>query len=331
MFTQNPITGADERVIEASWGLGEVVVAGLVIPDHFRLDRDGAVLECTPGARASRSAHAPRRRHRRGGGRRGRSSSALSRRRAAGAPSRLATRCEEVYGPARDIEWAFADGQLYLLQCRAVTRAGSIGPAPRSPEPPPEVVTQVPFFAGLDEDEVHEISHRFKERRFPMGETITKEGAGAAAFFVIDSGEVVVTVHGREVARLGRGDYFGEVALIDEGARTATITAATDVVCFGLTYWEFRPLVQQRTSDRLKYFRRIGQDAARRRDCAARRSTLKGQGLTPAEPRPDDAVVLQPRVLRPAVHRYHGGRQHGRTAPSPSGAKPHIAGDRACA
>ena len=44
---------------------------------------------------------------------------------------------------------------------------------------------------------------------------------------------------------LGRGDYFGEVALIDEGARTATITAATDVVCFGLTYWEFRPLVQQ--------------------------------------------------------------------------------------
>jgi CRP-like cAMP-binding protein len=105
-------------------------------------------------------------------------------------------------------------------------------------------VTQVPFFAGLGEDEVHEISHRFKERRFSMGETITKEGAGAAAFFVIDSGEVVVTVHGREVARLGRGDYFGEVALIDEGARTATITAATDVVCFGLTYWEFRPLVQ---------------------------------------------------------------------------------------
>ena len=39
--------------------------------------------------------------------------------------NRLADRCEEVYGPARDIEWAFADGELYLLQCRAVTRAGS--------------------------------------------------------------------------------------------------------------------------------------------------------------------------------------------------------------
>ncbi len=49
MFTQNPINGADERMIEASWGLGEVVVAGRVIPDTFRLDRAGVVLERTPG------------------------------------------------------------------------------------------------------------------------------------------------------------------------------------------------------------------------------------------------------------------------------------------
>ena len=49
MFTQNPINGADERLIEASWGLGEVVVAGRVIPDTFRIDRAGAVLERTPG------------------------------------------------------------------------------------------------------------------------------------------------------------------------------------------------------------------------------------------------------------------------------------------
>jgi CRP-like cAMP-binding protein len=105
-------------------------------------------------------------------------------------------------------------------------------------------VVQVPFFAGLDDEEVHAISHMFKERRFPAGDTIAKEGAGGAAFFVIDSGEAVVTVHGREVATLTRGDHFGEVALIDDGARSATVSAKTDVVCFGLTYWEFRPLVQ---------------------------------------------------------------------------------------
>ena len=84
----------------------------------------------------------------------------------------------------------------------------------------------------------------FKERRFAAGETITMEGAGAAAFFVIDSGEATVTHHGATLATLGRGDYFGEIALIDEGARSATVTAASDVVCHGLTYWEFRPLVQ---------------------------------------------------------------------------------------
>ena len=49
MFTQNPVTGADERMIEASWGLGEAVVAGMVIPDSFRIDRGGEVLERRPG------------------------------------------------------------------------------------------------------------------------------------------------------------------------------------------------------------------------------------------------------------------------------------------
>jgi pyruvate, water dikinase len=52
MFTRNPVTGADERVIEASWGLGEAVVAGIVIPDHYRVDRSGQVLERTPGLKS---------------------------------------------------------------------------------------------------------------------------------------------------------------------------------------------------------------------------------------------------------------------------------------
>src|SRR5207302_3667970 len=49
MFTRNPITGADERMIEAAWGLGEAVVAGRVIPDTFRLSRSGEVLDRRPG------------------------------------------------------------------------------------------------------------------------------------------------------------------------------------------------------------------------------------------------------------------------------------------
>ena len=125
MFTQNPVTGADERVIEASWGLGEAVVAGLVIPDHFRLDRSGQVLERTPGLKKIAVRTLPEG---------GTYEEKLSPERAEqpcladghlAELNRLAGLCEEVYGPGRDIEWAFAGDELYLLQCRAITRAGS--------------------------------------------------------------------------------------------------------------------------------------------------------------------------------------------------------------
>jgi CRP/FNR family cyclic AMP-dependent transcriptional regulator len=110
---------------------------------------------------------------------------------------------------------------------------------------PVDVLQRVPLFADLDKREVEQIARSFKERRFSEGETIAKEGLGGAAFFVIDSGEATVSVGGKERATLKPGNYFGEIALIDEGARSATITASSELVCYGLTLWEFRPLVQQ--------------------------------------------------------------------------------------
>jgi pyruvate,water dikinase len=122
MFTKNPVTGADERLIEASWGLGEAVVAGRVIPARFRVARDGVVLERTPGWKDVALRAAPDG---------GTTEEPLPPDRAealclddgllAGLHE-LATRCEQLFGPGRDLEWAFADGRLYLLQCRAVTR-----------------------------------------------------------------------------------------------------------------------------------------------------------------------------------------------------------------
>jgi pyruvate,water dikinase len=245
MFTQNPINQAHERMVEASWGLGEVVVAGRVIPDSFRIDPAGPVLERTPGVKKIAI---------RASGDGGTIEEKV-------APERveqlcldddqlaqlnaLAAQCEQVYGPARDIEWAFAQGQLYLLQCRAMTRTGSSSkPAPGESRPV-DMIERVPFFANMSPHDVEGIAALFKERRFTAGETICKEGAGGAAFFVIESGEATVSIGGRICATLTRGDYFGEIALIDEGARSATITASSDLVCYGLTYWEFRPLVQQ--------------------------------------------------------------------------------------
>ncbi len=246
MFTQNPINGADERLIEASWGLGEVVVAARVIPDSFRIDPSGAVLERTPGFKKILIRASP------DGGTVEESVAPEQREQLCLDDDQLAQlnvlagQCEQAYGPARDIEWAIAGGQLYLLQCRAVTRSGS-SPRPAAPSAasgPVEVIERVPLFADMSPRDVEGIAALFKERRFVAGETITKEGAGGAAFFVIESGEAAVSVGGRQRATLTKGDYFGEIALIDEGARSATVTATTELVCYGLTYWEFRPLVQ---------------------------------------------------------------------------------------
>jgi CRP-like cAMP-binding protein len=113
------------------------------------------------------------------------------------------------------------------------------------PGAPIEAVQRVRLFADLDRREAEQVARLFKERSFPAGEAIMREGTGGAAFFIIVSGEVAVTIGGEERAILKEGDYFGEIALIDEGARIATVTATTDLVCYGLTLWEFRPLVEE--------------------------------------------------------------------------------------
>ena len=243
MFTRNPITGADERLIEASWGLGEAVVAGRVIPDHFRIGRSGEVLERTPGLKKLAIRALPE-----GGTVEEEIPIELTEQLCLDDNqleelNRLAGRCEEVYGPARDIEWAFADGQLYLLQCRAITGPGSEQQQTRGA--PVEVLRHTRLFGDLDKREVEQIAVLFKERRFPHGETVIKEGSGGAAFYIIESGEATVTIAGEQRGELKAGDYFGEIALIDEGARLATITASSELVCYGLTLWEFRPLVEE--------------------------------------------------------------------------------------
>lgn len=243
MFTQHPVTGADERVIEASWGLGEVVVAGRVIPDMYRVARSGEVLERTPGVKKVAIHPLPDG---------GTTEQALPaelveqlclRDDHLDKLARLAARCEEVYGPARDIEWAIAGDEVYLLQCRAVTRGKGL--TPPAPVAPVEAVQEVPLFAELSPADLEQVTRLFKERRFARGETVTKEGSGGAAFFLIHSGEAAVTVRGNSRPGLKAGDYFGEIALIDGGTRSATVTAATELVCYGLTYWDFRPLVQE--------------------------------------------------------------------------------------
>ena len=122
LFTRHPVTGADERVIEATWGLGEAVVQGLVTPDRYRLSPAGEVLERSPGrkqvairARPDAAAREPVAAHLV-------QALCLDDRRLAALHS-LARRCGEAFPGPSDIEWAFADANLHLLQRRAITAA----------------------------------------------------------------------------------------------------------------------------------------------------------------------------------------------------------------
>jgi pyruvate, water dikinase len=122
LFSCNPITGADEIVIEAAWGLGEAVVAGLVTPDRYRLTPGGTPLERAIGVKDLAV------RPLRGGGTVQapvdpplRQASCLDDADLARL-CQLALRCNEIFGGRQDLEWAFSGQRLHLLQRRAVTR-----------------------------------------------------------------------------------------------------------------------------------------------------------------------------------------------------------------
>src|ERR671925_280748 len=116
--------------------------------------------------------------------------------------------------------------------------------SPRMAHGPADLLQRVPIFSDLERKEIERIAASMKERTFRAGEAVTTEGQSGVGFFVIEDGAAKVTIGGQERRRLGPGDYFGEVALLNESARTATITAETDLRCYGLTSWEFRPLVE---------------------------------------------------------------------------------------
>jgi pyruvate,water dikinase len=122
MFTRHPVTGVDEIVIEASWGLGEAIVEGLVIPDHFRFSKDGTPREKIAGTKDIFIKALP------GGGVEEtpiddpeKVGGFCVNDAQLGELVRLGVLCEKHFGPGRDIEWGIEKNVLYLLQCRTIT------------------------------------------------------------------------------------------------------------------------------------------------------------------------------------------------------------------
>ncbi len=127
LFSCHPVTGADEIIIEAGWGLGESVVQGMIIPDSYRMTRTGVVLERVAGSKDIAIRKLPN-----GGTWQEPVALPLARRLCLGYPQlrslhELVTHCDKTFGvEPHDLEWAFQGSQVFLLQRRPITRIGRL-------------------------------------------------------------------------------------------------------------------------------------------------------------------------------------------------------------
>jgi CRP/FNR family transcriptional regulator, cyclic AMP receptor protein len=115
-----------------------------------------------------------------------------------------------------------------------------------------EWLRQVPLFSACSDRELRAIAGVVKEVSHPKGTMIAHEGDPGVGLFVIVGGDAEVTIGGKRMAILRRGDFFGEIALLDGGPRTATVTARSDMRLLGLTEWVFRGLLQEHPSIAVK-------------------------------------------------------------------------------
>ena len=108
-----------------------------------------------------------------------------------------------------------------------------------------QTLRRVELFADLSPRQLRRLAGNLRERSFAAGTTVVREGEmSGVGFFVVGSGVAAVTASGREIGKLRAGDHFGELALIADRERTATVSAETELVCLELPVWDFRELVR---------------------------------------------------------------------------------------
>lgn len=104
---------------------------------------------------------------------------------------------------------------------------------------------KVPLFAGLSLEELTLIARSVKDRVYEPGSVIVRQGDPGMGFYLIAEGRVEVTHDGHRIRELGPGEFFGEMALMEERARTATVTARERTRCLQLVRWDFRALLKE--------------------------------------------------------------------------------------
>ena len=106
-------------------------------------------------------------------------------------------------------------------------------------------LASVPLLAGLDDRVRRRLAQIGKRRTYAADEAIVKEGSTGTALYVLLSGRVRVERAGSPVGELGVGDFFGELALIEEEPRSATVVAVDETECLLFPAWEFRALLEE--------------------------------------------------------------------------------------
>jgi CRP/FNR family cyclic AMP-dependent transcriptional regulator len=106
-----------------------------------------------------------------------------------------------------------------------------------------DALARCPFFEGLSRGDLLELAKVSEDMEVEEGKALTREGLSGSEFFVIVDGEVSVTKDGQEIRTLGPGDFFGEIALLEDTPRTATVVAKTPLRFFVLTRQSFRSLL----------------------------------------------------------------------------------------
>ncbi len=125
--------------------------------------------------------------------------------------------------------------------------------------PSPELVQRVPLFSELETRDLKKVAASLKERTFEDGAVITSEGSMGVGFFVIERGRARVTIEDRVVRTLGPGECFGELALILNATRSATVTAEGELHCYGMTHWDFYGVVTSNPSVAWKLLETLAQ------------------------------------------------------------------------
>jgi CRP/FNR family cyclic AMP-dependent transcriptional regulator len=110
---------------------------------------------------------------------------------------------------------------------------------------PPEVLRKVDLFESLSDHDIEQLAESLTKRTFSEGDVILNQGERGVDFYVIGEGAVNYSVNGKDVGSGGPGDYFGELALVNNRPRAATVTAATDVTAYGMIRLDFRALVER--------------------------------------------------------------------------------------